>query len=679
MNTHIFQRKGLSAKLIAILATAVLVASVLAVNLGASLAAPAAIDVALECESGIPAANHIEVGQTKSLGTSYLFEAHSTEPAKAAVIYTQGSGLDNLKTTGLGAGVASVSFGTVRGVLSTVRYQIVDSNNISAYTIRDGGEVYFTAPGAEKTSPVKVTAGRFDRIAWQSMNTGVASVDENGRITANGKGAAIIVGSFIDKWGVPRDLHILAGVGVKLSDSDLGNLLELIEKGEAILKNDPDGYTTDSLHDLEDAVAGGKDVVNSVEPGDREVNDAIKELEDAIAGMDKRPQRPDDVIGPDKDGNYYKPLGDPENVYEAVDENGNSKQPPEYVYNPGGDPVGKPDQNRPAYPDGGFYYVEDPEGSNIYKPVTGDGSIKDKPAKWGGPDGMLGGGDDECVKKFGDDYWKHLGQNVWQKIDKNKPTQKVPTLIGGGPDENPATDPVTPIYEHDGIFYVGPLPPGTNNGFYYGDKQQGGDGKVNSSQGAMHPTDEKYYLVNGQMVPESGLTAIPGLEDTKIGDSITIDGTDWIKAKTDSSGKYALLILDDLIGPMQYDNNSGYGGEYGSADIRAHVEAWYKALNAPTIKKYAHSAMIGTDDYETWPYAGTGEGTGIYVFLPKRSDLANLDASRLDMGKDYWTATKTKAGDFIGYQVTVADGGKWSQKGVTQTIYARPAVWVKMK
>ena len=680
MNTYTFEKNRGTAKLIALLVTAALAASVFVINLGVSFASATDINVTLECESGITAANHIEVGATKTRTAYYMSEARSMDTAIAVVNYTPGSGLDNIRTTGVRAGVVGVAYGTKEGIIGIVRYQITDSNNVSAYNIKDGGEVYFTGPGASKVSPVEVTAGAFNRIAWKSMNDGVATVDSNGRVTAKGIGATIIIGSFTDKWGVPRDLHLLVGVGVKLSDSDLADLIDLIKEGEKILTENPGQWTTDSLHDLEDAVNNGKDVINSTNPDDQTIKDAIKEIEDAINGMDKRPQRPDEVVGPDKDGNYYRPIGDPENVYEVVDENGHSKQPPEFVYNPDGDPVAKPDKNRPAYPDGGSYYVEDPEGSNIYKPVNGGGVIKDKPAVWGGPDGMFGGGDDECVNKFGDDYWKHLGQNIWQKVDKNNPTQLVPTLIGGGPDNDPATDPVTPIYKHDDKYYVGPLPPGAVNGYYYGDKMSGGDGKVNSTTDMMHPTDDKYYLVDGKMVPESELTGIPGIAGTNIGDPIVIDGLEWTKVRVDDSGKYALLILNDKIGPSPYDEDQGFNREYIAAGIRIIVESWYGGLNAPTLKKFANQAMIGTDDYMTWPYTAGGSGTGIYAFIPKRSDIQTLPASKRNLGFDYWTATKTKSGDFVGYQIGVNSDGDWVTKSVVNLqTYARPAIWVKMQ
>ena len=680
MNANIINRKGRSAKLVALLVTAAMVCSVLALNIGASLAAPGNINESFACESGVPVANHIEVGYTKSMTTFNLHEGHSSDNEKALVSYTSGTSANNLRVTGKNAGVVAVSFGTKQGVINTETYQITDSNNVNAYTIQNGGEVYFTAPGASKNNLVNVTQGFFNRISWRSMNTDVATVDGNGRVSSAGYGVAIIIGSFLDKYGVPRDLHLLVGVGVKLSGSNLGDLLEIIKEGENILTDDPGQWTTDSLHDLEDAVNGGKDVVNSNNPSDKEINGAIKDIQDAINGMDKKPTQPGNVIGPDKDGNYYKPVGDPENVFEVVDQNGNSKQPPEYVYNPGGDPVGHPENNSPAYPKDGSFYVENPPGSNIYNKVNGGGKLKEDPAIWGGPNGMFGGGDDETVYKFGDDYWKDLGQNIWQKVDKNNPKQLDPTLVGGGPDGNPATDPVTPIFKYGDKFFVGPLPPGSNPGYYYGDKQVGGDGKVNSTATEKHPTDDKYYLVNGQMIPEDQLPGVPGLANTPNGEKITIDGMEWTKIKTDNTGKYAMLLLNDFLkcGAVRYDSNSGFHNEYDSAEIRHIVDTEYALMNAPTLKQFAWPVMIGSDDNMSWP-AVSSKASGIVMFVPKRSDIQYLTASKREMGQEYWTATRTTVDSAVGYQITVGYGGDWTSKGVTTQKYIRPAIWVAQK
>jgi len=683
MNTHVIKRKRWTTKTIALLVTVSMVAAALAINIGATLAAPEDISVTLQCESGINANNTFAVGETKSLTSSYLFEAYSTNPGIATVSFTRGSSMDNVRTTGVKAGVVGVSWGTERGTINTALYQITDSNNISAYSIKDGGEVYFASVGVTKASPVNVTAGSFSRIAWESMNEDVAVIGSNGRITSTGYGATIVAGSFIDKWGVPRTMNLLIGVGVKLSGSDLGDLLELIKKGEEILADNPGQYTTDSLHDLQDAVNDGKSTVNKTNPTEQEIKDAVKDLIDAIAGMEKKPTQPSNVIGPDNGGNYYKPAGDPENIFEVVDKDGNSKNPPQWVYNPSGDPVGKPDKNTPTYPKDGSYYVEDPEGSNIYHKVKGDGTLQDSPAIWGGGDGKLGGSDDQPVYKFGDDYWIDLGQNVWQKVNKNSPTQLDPTLIGGGTDYNPATDPVTPIYKYGNKYFVGPLPPGTSDGYYYGDKQSGGNGYLESSPTYLDPTDERYYLVNGNMVPESQLPGIPGLEDKPIGGIIVIDGMEWIKVKVDPKGQYAMLLLNSLIpnDPVRYHHNKSNNIQYQSAEIKGRVDGWYDTVNAPTLKKFAWPVSIGTDNNESWPQSIVMPSNNTYAFIPKQAEIDTyiFNAQKRAMGELYWTSTPTTVGDMVGYNVIVREDGTFGARELDRTAYIRPAIWVQIK
>jgi len=481
MHANDIQRKKWNAKLISIILTAALITSFGIIQLGATLAAPQDIVVNLECESGISAGSHIEVGAAKSLSTTYLFEAYSTKPDVAEVTFIPGTGIGNIKTTGLKAGIAGIAYGTENGTINTMLYQITDQKNVSAYSIKDGGELYFTGPGERKSSPVEVKTGSFDRIKWRSMNEAVASVDKNGDITSTGIGATIIIGSFTDKWGVPRDMHILTGVGIKYSDSGAGNLL-----------------------------------------------------------------------GPDKDGNYYKPVEDPKNVFEVVDKNGEGKVPPEYVYNPDGDPVDKSDNNRPAKENDGSFYVEDPEGSNNYKEVNSDGTLKD-------------------------------------------------------------------------------------------------------------------------------INAIPGLDKTPDGGTIVIDGKEWTKVKTDVTGKCALLVLDELlpIGAVQYDSRNGFNYEYPSADIKAKVDNWYAGLNAPILKKFAWTTNISSNDYESWP-TNKLDSAGTFAFIAKRADLMSLSVAKRGLGQDYWTATKTTFNDAVGYQVTVNSAGDWGMKGVTQTQYVRPAIWVTL-
>ena len=605
MNTHLINKAGGFAKFVALLVTAALVAAGFAIHLSGTLATPEDIVVTLECESGISAGSHIEVGQTRNMTVSYLFDARSTDTAKATVSYTPGTSASNVRTTGVSAGVAAIAFGTKIGLIATVLYQITDSQNVSAYTIKDGGEVYFSGVGVSpKASPVSVTEGSFDRIIWKSMNNNVAEVASNGSITPKGLGATIVTGNFIDKWGVPRDLHLLVGVGVKLSDSNLGDLLELIQKGEGILANNPDQYTTDSLNDLQDAVENGKDILNGNNPSDEDIDDAIKDLQDAIGGMQTRPTTPTGIIGPDGEGNYYKPVGDPANIYEVVDGDGASKQPPEFVYNPDGDPVNKPDKNRPAHPHGGFYYVEDPDGSNIYKKVGGNGSLSDSPAIWGGPNGQFGGGDDEPVVKHADgSYWVSRGQNVWQKVET--PTT-LGDLTGGGPSKDPSATPGKPVYtDNNGKYYIIAGEDNDGNEIYYGDPV-GGNSLLDSTNAGLVDDDVIYYKK-----PDGSMTTVkpskpivePGAGNGVTGRILKKetagDTSDWIEIAR--NGDYSLIVRANFIAlydSWPADDASVQGIYYGDNNkyINSHVQqkinAWFHPLQNSVPEKLAANANL---------------------------------------------------------------------------------------
>lgn len=199
-----------------------------------------------------------------------------------------------------------------------------------------------------------------------------------------------------------------------------------------------------------------------------------------------------------KDGNWYSPIGTPPNVYEVVDKDGNStSEPPTYVYNPDGDPGNGNDQDAHYNFDDERFYVEDPE--NFFKPVNDtDGTIDSEPVIWGGPDKTFGTGDDKEVEEFGTGYYVDLGQNIYQKANTNALD---PNLIGGGPDLDPSTSPVRPIYKHDdGKYYVGPIFEGENE-YYYGDSLTNGDGLVNSTATKRDGTDDKFQIdENGNMV-----------------------------------------------------------------------------------------------------------------------------------------------------------------------------------
>jgi len=498
-------------RIIALVLVMLLAGSVLALGLGSTLAEKDPVVENFTKQNTYPEVAVNGTFDRPVFGGRYILSSNN---AIATVTDTGGG----YTVKGVKAGTMTVSVGSTAGLVASHNYQVTDSNNLTGYSIKNGAEVYFNTASTPVTKPTPVTtapASAVNDIEWRSLQPGVANVDQNGSITAvpNARGAAIIVGEFIDKWGVERDLHVLVGVGVSLGDDpsgqlNLGDLLEWIAKGEAILGLDDNPYTTDSLGDLLDAVNDGKDVVNLPEPTETDIFQAIEAIKDAIKNLKQKDKPNPEIIGPDGDGNYYLPIGDPPNVYQVVNKDGTSKHnPPKYIYNPR-NPADYPDDNRPAIPEGGFFYVEDPDGSNIWKPVDGNGNLDDEHAIWGGGDGKPGGGDDKPVKPFGSDWWVHIGQNVWQKVDKSNPLQLDPTLVGGGGDENPVNTPATPIYKHtDGKYYLGPLGPAGEQ-YYYGDKKVGGNGKVMSVPGAQHPTDDKYWLVDGEMVDTQPLKAV---------------------------------------------------------------------------------------------------------------------------------------------------------------------------
>jgi hypothetical protein len=494
---------------IVLILTFIISAVILTNNL--TLAAPADIPVTLVSPNTYTA---IEIGAGNALTVTVtgLKVCAGGNNSVATVERVVGG----MKITGVKAGVVPVGVNSAVYTV-VVNYQITDSTNISAYTIKGGREVCLSGPGKTKPVPIVVnvpnTGNPASKITWKSLQTNIATVSNggstHGTITAHAKGAAIIIGEFTDKWGVSQYIPILVGVGVNVNEviiGDLSELIELIIKGETILKLEDNPYTPESLGKLQEAVDDGKAVIDTDNPTNTQITNAIKGLQDAIAKLKKIGGGTPPVKG--KDGNYYKPVGRPPNVWVKVDEDGEPlKYPPEYVYNPGDVPGDGND--RDAFPDGdGNFWVEAPKGSNIWKKVKPDapnaGSLIDSPAIWGGPDGKFGGGDDLPVTKFGNDYWVSRGQNVWQKV--LYPPTSLGELTGGGPNENPSTGGVTPIKEVNGIYYIGPV--GTDsdgNQYYYGDSKElgRGNGKVMSSKTQKHYTDDIYYFSNGEMVTEN--------------------------------------------------------------------------------------------------------------------------------------------------------------------------------
>jgi hypothetical protein len=501
----------------------------------------------------------------------------------------------------------TIAVGSSLGMSMALDYQVFDPAKIGSYIVRDGGEVYFNEPGKIKQSPVVVKLGQND-IEWHTTNPQVVTVTTNGVMTSQKKGASIVWGSFTDKWGVYRDIMLLVGVGMQLGDSDLGELIELINKAEDILAKQPNPYTDGSLGTLEDARDNGKLVINMDNPSDQEIKGAIDDLKDALAGLTLKEDG-----GGTSGGDKYFPVGVPANVYEVMDENGNSKQPPEYVYNPDNPENGG---NRPAKPDDkGGYWVEDPEGSNIWKQVEPDGSLSETDVIWGGPDGKFGGKDDTPVTKFDDGYWVDMGQNVWCQVET--PTTLGP-YTGGGPDGNPATDNGRPVYKADNDqFFIGPLDKGGDE-YYYGDPL-GGNTLLDSIYDGLKGDDVIYYRnSDGTMTTDKpkgpanqvGVTDKNSVVKGQILYSRVIgDTSDWLEIAR--NGDYSLIVRLKYINVSTdvskwtepYWQNAVFGTDnnyltYDKDDkniinnVRSAINAWFTGAGSGNAEKLGDASKL---------------------------------------------------------------------------------------
>jgi len=600
----------------------------------------------------------IEVGKT--FITSYVNKAYKWDSTDSSILeVTAQNGDATAKATGVKPGKAAAVAGTELGLLSIQTFKIVDNANIKSYILHGGVEGAIEKKGQTLDIPIATEpAGAANKIAWTSLNEGVATVSGR-KVTAQAdSGAAIILGRFTDPWGLEHTIPYLVIVGhVAAGDAcapgggdnpggggdpgttepgttepgttkpgttepcttepgttkpgttepgttepgttepggpslaDLKKLLEeMIAKGMYIINTKPPIYADSGLKNLEGKVASAELVKININSTEQHFINAINSIQNAIDSLVLLPPPADGVII-GKDGNFYKPVGTPENIFVVVDRDGNpTKQPPEYVYNESGVPGNKAD--KPAYKDDdGRFLAEDPKGSNIWKYVEDNGDLKDTPAVWGGPDGKPGGGDDMRADLFNGKYWANFGQNVWREIF----VKDLGPLTGGGPDFNPTKNMVRPIFDNtgdDGKYYVGDdWHDADGNHYFYGDKEIGGNGLLESTAGGTAGDDEIFYMVNGHMTtvkPSKLLSSTSVATDGRI---LTTkqsgDSSEWIEVA--QNGDYSLIVRKKHIRVNMPLNNSfedyytvGCGGkdnavQYSNANnkIRLKVNAWF--------------------------------------------------------------------------------------------------------
>ena len=250
------------------------------------------------------------------------------------------------------------------------------------------------------------------------------------------------------------------------------------------------------------------------------------------------------------DGNYYRPIGRPANVWEKTDEGGVPKHPAEFIYSE--DPSEDTNPKEVVRGEDGIFYIQEPV--NVFTPIAEDGTISTTPDDkvWGGADKKPGNTDDKKVKPFNGNYYADLGQNVFGQV---LPSGDLDERIGGGADGNPTTSPTMPIVEVDGKYYYGPL---TEEGetFYIGDRVPGGNGQLSSNPRpfTMASTDQKFYLdtETGKMVTTPPVTTVNATGITFTG---TVPTTVAISGKVSAPG-VAVAPADATVKTVEWSSSN---------------------------------------------------------------------------------------------------------------------------
>ena len=175
--------------------------------------------------------------------------------------------------------------------------------------------------------------------------------------------------------------------------------------------------------------------------------------------------------------------------------------------------------------------------------------------------------------------------------------------------------------------------------------------------------------------------AAPALAKIRPGESVNIDGLDWLKVRTQArdGAYYDLLLMKDVIfgEAVPYDT-PGFNGEYATSGIRPKIDTWYGLLDAPVLKSLACPVITYASPSQSWPVP-TQTVNRMLAFIPGQADIESLGAATLANGKECWTSTKT-AGfvDDTVAQVTVKGDGSWGKRDAGYpNVYARPAIWAR--
>jgi hypothetical protein len=273
-----------SKKLILICLSVVMVLSLAVTFVSNTLAQATPITVTLENPSGDP-------GGEREILVPFNLRANGvaswdTSNEEVAILDRETATSSLVTITGLKPGALEILLVTDTNVVSRVPFHIVDSNNISAYTLTRGDETFFARSGDSAAIAIETTpAAAKDSITWSSRNPNVATVNEAGVITAtSNRGFAIIQGEFTDKWGTNQLINYF--VVIDSTNSDI--LIDLLEAAKALEETD---YTADSWTNsgIEKAIEDAEAILAKENPTDDEIKQATDNLKDAINALEKRP------------------------------------------------------------------------------------------------------------------------------------------------------------------------------------------------------------------------------------------------------------------------------------------------------------------------------------------------------------------------------------------------------
>lgn len=531
---------------------------------------------------------------------------------------------DKTRINGLKAGTVTIGIGSSSGLVSMLNYQIGDSELINGYTLTRTGEVFFSAPGKTTKVPVTTTpVEAFETITWASQQPRVADIDSDGMITAIDKGAAIITGRFTDKWGTDNVIPILVGVEIHFGYSVMSDLLNAVLKGREILddaEQNPGKYASDDLLGLQEAIEEGERVLEDPTSEDSDYLKAINDLNGFLMDMSTGDNLMGLVAQRDEDGhllNWLRPIN--QNVWELLDNNKLSYSPPKYIYNLSGMP--EDGNNQTIFgPKNGILYVEDPMGSNIFRPLDSKGHLLPDENVWGGADKHFDTDDDMPSLKIDNKWYVYYGQNVYQEINTTAPIgdpargMLTGGLFSAGKDGIPGTsDDRSPVFLHsDGKYYAGPFPGEDENDYvYFLDSED--------------EEEQKYYLYpDGSMDTEKPNDAAPVIQSVTVTPTtlqMSEGDVNSFTAQVQGIGSFSQAVNWSLEGNTHYDtviSNSGL------LSVSLHEEANTLTVKATSVLNPAKSGTASvTMKYSSPQLTGASASkiaTGKSTFLIKDDD-----------------------------------------------------------